>query len=120
MPPPMMDFSTPEPHHHGGGRNCGTDMKSQTPAPKTLNDLEAQFQQLQRENFDLKMTIFYQDQRFSAFQGGDVDANERMKDLEDELREAQHFVEEKQQDVEEVSTRNLVSIQYGQGGVTYA
>lgn len=28
--------------------------------PKTLNEMEAELQQLQRENFDLKMAIFYQ------------------------------------------------------------
>jgi hypothetical protein len=48
------------------------------------------------------MTIFYQDQRISAFQGGDIDANERMKDLEEELRLMQRDRDEKEADVEEV------------------
>lgn len=38
----------------------------QAPLPKTLNEMEAELQALQKENFDLKMTIFYQKARFRS------------------------------------------------------
>jgi len=39
------------------------------PLPKTLNEMEAELQALQKENFDLKMTIFYQKARARGMDG---------------------------------------------------
>jgi hypothetical protein len=50
------------------------------PLPKTLNEMEAELQALQKENFDLKMTIFYQKARACVCVGGIS-----------ELRQARHF-----------------------------
>lgn len=73
-----------------------------TPRTLTLNELEQSLQRLQRENFDLKMTIYYQEDHIKSLKGGAFDEEEHIKGLEEQLIERDYDVQNLEREKEEV------------------
>lgn len=70
--------------------------------PKTLNEMEAELHSLHKENFDLKMTIYYQKDKIERLNGGEMDSGERERDLEEHIADLEYRMQEKDARLEEL------------------
>ena len=70
--------------------------------PKTLNEMETELHSLHKENFDLKMTIYYQKNCIESLKGGDFDLSERQRDLEEHISDLEYRMQEKDARLEEL------------------
>eukprot|EP00624_Nannochloropsis_granulata_P003552 evm.model.NODE_27998_length_27464_cov_27.523705.1 len=70
--------------------------------PKTLNEMETELHSLHKENFDLKMTIYYQKDKIERLNGGEMDSGERERDLEEHIADLEYRMQEKDARLEEL------------------
>jgi chromosome segregation ATPase len=70
--------------------------------PKTLNEMETELHSLHKENFDLKMTIYYQKDKIERLNGGEMDSGERERDLEEHIADLEYRMQEKDARLDEL------------------